>query len=83
MGLSGNLGECNNSSSIKIVSHRKVVELHYALHKETLGRLQPVLHRADSILRTIRADTDLYKRIGVHARLFASFGCSSENGSDS
>ena len=39
--------------------------------------------RADSILRTIRADADLYKRIGMCVRLFASFGCSSENGSDS
>ena len=27
VGLSGNLGECNNPSSIEIVSHRKVVEL--------------------------------------------------------
>ena len=26
VGLSGNLGDCNNSSSIKIVSHRKVVK---------------------------------------------------------
>ena len=39
VGLSGNLGECNNSSSIEIVSHRKVVNLQYALHKETRGRL--------------------------------------------
>ena len=29
VGLSGNLRECNNSSSIEIVSHRKVVELQY------------------------------------------------------
>ena len=38
---------------------------------------------ADSILRTVRADADLYKKIGTRARLFASFGCSSESGSDS
>ena len=46
VGLSGNLGECNNSSSIKIVSHRKVVELQYALHKDTRGRLQPAHRRS-------------------------------------
>ena len=37
VGLSGNIGECNNSSSIEIVSHSKVVDLQYALHKETCG----------------------------------------------
>ena len=51
MGLSGNLGECSNSSSIEIVSHRKVVELQYALHKETRGRLQPALYRGRSKVR--------------------------------
>ena len=39
VGLSGNLGEC---FSIQIVSHRTVVELQYALHNETRGRLQPL-----------------------------------------
>ena len=51
MGLSGSLRECNNSSSIEIVSHRKVVELQYALHKETRGRLQPALYRGRSKVR--------------------------------
>ena len=51
VGLSGNLGECNNSSSIEIVSHKKVVELQYALHKETHGRLQPALYRGCSKVR--------------------------------
>ena len=37
--LCDNLRECNNSSSIEIVSHRKVVELQFALHKEARGRL--------------------------------------------
>ena len=33
--------------------------------------------------RTVHVDADLYKRRGTRACLFASFGCSSENGSDS
>ena len=43
--------ECNNSSSFEIVSHRKVVELQYALHKETCGRLQRGLYRGCSKVR--------------------------------
>ena len=39
--------------------------------------------RVDSILRTVRADTDLRIQKDRDACLFASFGCSSENGSDS
>ena len=42
VGLSGNLEECNNSSSIEILSHGKVVDLQYALHKK---------HVADYYLR--------------------------------
>ena len=53
--------------------------------------LHPLIHlitfspffMADSILWTVHADADLYKKIGMCARLFASFGCSSKNGSDS
>ena len=41
--MSGNLGEFSNSFSIEIVSHRKVLELQYALHIETLGTIQPTL----------------------------------------
>ena len=51
VGLSGNLGECNNSSSIEVVAHRKVLELQYALHKEARGRLQPALYRGCSKVR--------------------------------
>ena len=55
--------------------------MHYT--KKHLADYNLYYTMADSILRTIRADVDLYKRIGAHARLFAFFGCSSENGSDS
>ena len=54
VGLSGNLRECNNSSSIEIVTHKKVVELHYAQHKETCGTLQPVLHHGRSFSLKVR-----------------------------
>ena len=51
VGLSGNVGECNNSSSIEIMSHKKVMDLQYAIDKETCGRLQPALYRGHSKVR--------------------------------
>ena len=53
-------------------------------HKKRAGHAESAVvvssGRADSVFRSVRADADLYKRIGTRARLFASFGCSSENG---